>query len=1124
MKRFFRLIQFTFVMLLYSVGIQAQTEYWLFKSATNDSQGNDNDVAVVGADLYKSVQNGKKWTPVASDASSSFQVATFTDNVRTDHENEVNANNYYKVPLAPYTYYQLALRWTPVEYSETQNCTFISNLDGWTESTINEDHINDGDENNCVKFPTGEYDYYVVTVQTDHSPSFPTVPSTDLTDDQKASAKELSSPPANGNLGGDNVYVVAPAYFYYKVPKCNYYKKKKIWLDPISELPDGVTATFSGWTVSDIENNTNQNAGYYAVASDYAYYYVENKYEWQKQDSYNEQKYNLIALYSSTSEMVDPTASDQYCAVGGETYTKTDGTWKSDVVETNWDETTGTLTIGTDETRSISEILAAEGVTDNDNVQKIVFADKSTWERKTAGGQLTATKNEDEHTSALKDAGFMVSYYESGTLTVGAGDETTANLPGVVQALSASDATRVELPDGAVWDKATGKLTAYPFSNATADQNALDAAGFTVSSVETVTNYPDVTITVDDNGVVTITSRRAGAAKELLTASDDEATAVKALLSATTSTKLVFAGPFNADDLAAVSSNDNDAVTSVNMSEATFENYSDMKFTYWSSTITNAVTSNYAPDDYYVGKTNGTFSGCSKLESVTYNSGIVDGVENNADDIKKFTTVVIGSNVKQIATKAFFNIASITTLNTTAADKLTVIGNSAFMGCTSFSGDGTGEFHIPNSVQTIEESAFQACYGLVNLYFDADSHISSIQKKAFYMTDEGATHLKNVYVNVNPAREVPCAKETFNKTDCCNQTAVGTARLRLHYPPKYYDFYVGEYKSQYNGGGITQSYLNDAYAAASNGWQEIMSSGILMPDGVNWRTFSDEVPYYVPESPATDGTVREIYLVHGYDAAKGAILVRMKVGDIIPKNTGVIVHYTFRSGEGGAALYLLPVLKDVRDEQGHYRKIVDPTADAMPAYDEAAKIPDDDKRYKPTDGTEYFKNYLKKLNKVTVYIDNVEIENGQKTYRNYFFCNNDEMKTTYAAYQGNEWSEECLNGWGFLRAVHGNYTISNKAYLHFPATEGFPGADLVGIQEDHGKDTNTSSAKLFGFTTIDENGFEFECAPVLQGIATSVKNVEPIVNDDSFYNMQGMKVENPSKGIYIKNGKKYVIK
>ena len=556
--------------------------------------------------------------------------------------------------------------------------------------------------------------------------------------------------------------------------------------------------------------------------------------------------------------------------------------------------------------------------------------------------------------------------------------------------------------------------------------------------------------------------------------------------------------------------------------EETYD-YTQMKFSYWSNTITNAVTSRYAPDDYLVGKSNDTFKDCSHLVSVTYNSGVVDGVANNATDVPNFTTVVIGANVTRIGAKAFQNISSITTLNTSAAERLTVIGEYAFSYCTSFGGDGTGDFHVPNCVQTIENNAFESCYGIVNLYFDAASQINSIEQRAFWMAAEGSSQLKNIYVNVNPAREVPCAKGVFSKTDCCNQTQVGTAKARLHYPPMYYDFYVGEYKSQYNGGGITQSYLNDAYAAASNGWQEIMSSGILMPDGVNWRTFSDEVPYYVPDSPASDGTVREIYLVHGYDADKGAILVRMKVDDIIPKNTGVIVHYTFNTS-GGAALYLPPVLTDQRDDEGHViGRIVDPVADAKTPYDEEL-YPSDDKRYKPTDGTEYFKNYLKKLNKVTVYIDNVEIENGQKTYRNYFFCNNDEMKTTYAAYKGNEWSEECLNGWGFLRAVHGNYTISNKAYLHFPATEGFPGADLVGIQEDHGKDTNTSSAKLFGFTTIDENGFEFECAPVLQGIATSVKNVEPIVNDDSFYNMQGMKVENPSKGIYIKNGKKYVIK
>lgn len=556
--------------------------------------------------------------------------------------------------------------------------------------------------------------------------------------------------------------------------------------------------------------------------------------------------------------------------------------------------------------------------------------------------------------------------------------------------------------------------------------------------------------------------------------------------------------------------------------------YSQMKFTYWKNTITNAITSNYVPDDYLVGKTNDTFKDCSKLESVTFNSGTVDGVANNSSDVPNFTTVVIGANVPKIGDKAFQNISSITTLDASAAENLTEIGEYAFSGCTSFSGDGTGKFHVPNSVQTIKKGAFESCYGIVNLYFDADSQINSIAERAFFMADEGSSGLKNVYVNVNPAREVPCAKGAFNKTDCCNQTAVGTARARLHYPPQYYDFYVGEYKSQYNSGGITQAFLDQAYANASNGWQEFMSSGILMADGVNWRTFSDELPYYVPESPASDGTVREIYLVHGYDVNKGAaILVRMKVGDIIPKNTGVIVHYTFNTA-GGAALYLPPVLTDQRDDEGHViGRIVDPVADALTEYDEEL-YPSDAKRYKPEGGTTYFKNYLKKLNKVTTYIDNVEIKNGKKTYRNFFFCNNDDLKNAAAEWKGNEWSEDCLNGWGFLRAVHGEYTISNKAYLHFPVGEGFPGSESVGIGEDHTTDTNpnpSQQAKQFGFITIDENGEEFDCTPTVYGIATNVQSVlESSVNNDCYYNMQGMKVENPSKGIYIKNGKKYVIK
>jgi hypothetical protein len=44
-------------------------------------------------------------------------------------------------------------------------------------------------------------------------------------------------------------------------------------------------------------------------------------------------------------------------------------------------------------------------------------------------------------------------------------------------------------------------------------------------------------------------------------------------------------------------------------------------------------------------------------------------------------------------------------------------------------------------------------------------------------------------------------------------------------------------------------------------------------------------------------------------------------------------------------------------------------------------------------------------------------------------------------------------------------------------------------------------------------------------VQTGIKSVETITIDDgAIYNLQGMKVKNPKKGIYIINGKKMVIK
>ena len=59
----------------------------------------------------------------------------------------------------------------------------------------------------------------------------------------------------------------------------------------------------------------------------------------------------------------------------------------------------------------------------------------------------------------------------------------------------------------------------------------------------------------------------------------------------------------------------------------------------------------------------------------------------------------------------------------------------------------------------------------------------------------------------------------------------------------------------------------------------------------------------------------------------------------------------------------------------------------------------------------------------------------------------------------------------------------------------------------------TSPAKFFG-------------EPVFEtGETTGVANIEnPVSADGAYYNLNGQQVANPTKGVYIKNGKKVIIK
>ena len=101
---------------------------------------------------------------------------------------------------------------------------------------------------------------------------------------------------------------------------------------------------------------------------------------------------------------------------------------------------------------------------------------------------------------------------------------------------------------------------------------------------------------------------------------------------------------------------------------------------------------------------------------------------------------------------------------------------------------------------------------------------------------------------------------------------------------------------------------------------------------------------------------------------------------------------------------------------------------------------------------------------------------------------------------------------GFFRVK--SYISDNKAYLQY-------GTDIINENAQiFGQDTDgveVASAKL----AMVFEGFEDD--NVVTGISDNL-SVKPVLTDDGYYNLQGMRVEKPVKGIYIHNGKKVVVK
>lgn len=168
--------------------------------------------------------------------------------------------------------------------------------------------------------------------------------------------------------------------------------------------------------------------------------------------------------------------------------------------------------------------------------------------------------------------------------------------------------------------------------------------------------------------------------------------------------------------------------------------------------------------------------------------------------------------------------------------------------------------------------------------------------------------------------------------------------------------------------------------------------------------------------------------------------------------------------------------------------------------------------YTPAEGETKYKNIADDIYNnylVGVLADtkvNASVFDGNKRIERNFFFN-------YLSDTG-YYEDGATDYLGFFRIKSGSICKANHAYLHLPTTVlTWNGQTLDDVLEDETSTLSKGFKLTFGIADEDF------------GFVTGINDVQKEVKtDNSYYTLQGIRVNTPSKGIYIHNGKKVVIK
>ncbi len=154
------------------------------------------------------------------------------------------------------------------------------------------------------------------------------------------------------------------------------------------------------------------------------------------------------------------------------------------------------------------------------------------------------------------------------------------------------------------------------------------------------------------------------------------------------------------------------------------------------------------------------FSGCNKLESVTFETNSLTEINNNTFyGCSELAAIIIPASVESIGDSVFEGCTGLTSVTFEEKSSLETIGAAAFKNCSKIT-----ELNIPAGVKSIGDSVFEGCTGLTSVTFEEKSSLETIGAAAFKNCS------KITELNI-PAKVTSFNKELFS--GCTNLQSIG---------------------------------------------------------------------------------------------------------------------------------------------------------------------------------------------------------------------------------------------------------------------------------------------------------------------------------------------------------------